>query len=83
MSSRFFSLLFFVIPFLFNLTGCGEQAAPPDAITAKFNPLTQTNYNDETKKVYPLTIQFSGSAALIEQLQKELSEGVSSEPAIK
>lgn len=83
MSSRFFSLLFFVVPFLFSLTGCGEQAAPPDAITAKFNPLTQTNYNDETKKVYPLTIQFSGSAALIEQLQKELSDGVSIEPAIK
>lgn len=83
MATRFFSLFSLIFLLIFTLTGCDEAKDSPNAVTAKFNPLTQTNYNGESKKVYPLTVTFNGSAALIEQLQKELTDGVSIEPAIK
>ncbi len=75
-----FSLFIILI---FALAGCKEQQDPPNAVKLKVNPITQTDYDDGEKNVYPLTLEFTEPAAPLEQLQKEVTQGISFTPELK
>ena len=69
-----------------TLVGCWQQNSAENdknAVSVKFNPITQTNYLDDEKKVYPLTLEFSASVAPIEQVGKEIKQDITITPAIQ
>ncbi|WP_373768181.1 alpha-2-macroglobulin [Glaesserella sp.] len=57
-----------------------QKGDDPQAITMKLNAVEPTNYLDTPKKVYPLTIEFSGAAARIGAVKQPLKEGASITP---
>lgn len=78
-----FSVFSLFIILILTLTGCKEQQDPPNAVKLKVNPITQTDYYDGEKNVYPLTLEFTEAAAPLEQLQKEVTQGISFTPELK
>ncbi|WP_373779168.1 alpha-2-macroglobulin [Glaesserella sp.] len=55
----------------------------PNAVTMTLNAIEPTNYSENPKVVYPMTIEFSDAAARIDLLKAELKQGASITPEIK
>ncbi|MGN6328963.1 MAG: Ig-like domain-containing protein, partial [Rhodanobacter sp.] len=55
----------------------------PQQMTFEVTAPAVTDYSQDTPVIQPLVVTFSGSAAPIEQVDKAVTEGISSSPAVK
>ncbi|MFD1805796.1 alpha-2-macroglobulin [Pasteurella oralis] len=84
MNKRYFFSLFSLLAMIFMLTSCEDNKNDEaNRINFEISPIELTNYYENPKEVYPLVISFSGPAAPITAVNKEVTEGISIEPAIK
>ncbi|EGP06104.1 hypothetical protein GEW_04057, partial [Pasteurella multocida subsp. gallicida str. Anand1_poultry] len=84
MNKQYFLSLFSTLAVALTLSGCWDKKQDEaNAIQFNVNPIEITNYDETPKEVYPLVISFSGPAAPITSVNKELTQGISIEPALK